>query len=245
MNEKIKVLIADDNPDFRSLLKKHLGQEPSISIVGWATDGKTLVSMAQSSLPDVIIADTVLPKLDGLAALRQISQIRFPKQPLVFLLSSFTSPQVLDEAVSLQASYFIPKPCDIEALVQRITKWNLPAAPQASVALMVTQAMHELGVPAHILGHIYLREAILLVIRDANIPITKQLYPAVARLFDASSTQVESAIRHAVQSAWNRCDQQTIQRYFGSTISARRGRPTNGEFISMVADRLRLQLRGA
>lgn len=245
MNTKIKVLIADDSLEFRTLLKGRLEQEPSIAVVGLAADGIQLVSMTESLLPDVIISDTVLSKLDGLAALRQINQLSFHKRPVIFLLSSFTSPQIAAEATSLRADYFIPKPCDISMLIQRITSWKQPAAPEAEIRLMITQAIHDLGVPAHILGHLYLREAILFTIRDSNIAITKQLYPAVAQQFGATGARVERAIRHAIQSAWNRCDQQMMEQYFGRTISNRRGKPTNSEFISMIADRLRLQLLGA
>ncbi len=136
----------------------------------------------------------------------------------------------------------MPKPCDLTALVRRIVR-RQPVSSASDAKKLATQAIHDLGVPAHILGHLYLREAILYVM-DAGAPsaVTKQLYPAVARKFGATGSQVERAIRHAIHSAWSRCDPAVVQQYFGSTISSRRGKPTNSEFISMIADRLRLQL---
>ncbi len=245
MSKKIKVLIADDSPDFRALLKARLEQESSIAVVGLAADGQQLAELASSLKPDVIITDTVLSKLDGLSALRKISQDAAPFKPAFFLLPTFTSPQVAAEAAALNVEYFMPKPCDMDALIQRIHR-RQSAPPASEVKILVTQAIHDLGVPAHILGHLYLREAILYAI-DAGTAgsVTKRLYPAVARQFGATGPQVERAIRHAIQSAWSRCDPTVIQQYFGGTISSRRGKPTNSEFISMIADRLRLQLLGA
>lgn len=242
MNMKIRVLIADDSPDFRSLLKARLEQEPSISVVGLAADGRQLTELAAALKPDVIVADTVLSRLDGLSALRQIAQSDLLPKPAFFLLPTFTSPQVAAEAASLNAEYFMPKPCDLSSLIRRILR-RQPAPYVADAKKLATQAIHDLGVPAHILGHLYLREAILYVM-DADAPgaVTKQLYPAVAQKFGATASQVERAIRHAIQSAWSRCDPAVVQQYFGSTISSRRGKPTNSEFISMIADRLRLQL---
>ncbi len=242
MSMKIRVLIADDSADFRALLKARLEQEPSIAVIGLAADGRQLTELAVSLKPDVIIADTVLSMLDGLSALRQISQSDVLPKPAFFLLPTFTSPQVAAEAASLNVEYFMPKPCDLTALVRRIVR-RQPVSSASDAKKLATQAIHDLGVPAHILGHLYLREAILYVM-DAGAPsaVTKQLYPAVARKFGATGSQVERAIRHAIHSAWSRCDPAVVQQYFGSTISSRRGKPTNSEFISMIADRLRLQL---
>ena len=168
MSMKIRVLIADDSADFRALLKARLEQEPSIAVIGLAADGRQLTELAVSLKPDVIIADTVLSMLDGLSALRQISQSDVLPKPAFFLLPTFTSPQVAAEAASLNVEYFMPKPCDLTALVRRIVR-RQPVSSASDAKKLATQAIHDLGVPAHILGHLYLREAILYVM-DAGAP---------------------------------------------------------------------------
>lgn len=249
MNSKTTVIIADDSVEFLSLLAGQLEEDPRVQVIGRAGNGEELVALVQQLHPDVIVTDTVLAKLDGLAALRQIAALP-EKCPLFIVTPSFTSPQILAEASALGAQHFMPKPFDISVLLQRICQPAPQSTPQPAntdVTLLVTEAMHQLGVPAHILGHRYLREAIVMAIQNTDVihAVTKELYPTVAKRHSTTGSRVERAIRHAIESAWGRGDLNAVQEYFGATISGSRGKPTNSEFISMVADHLRLKIHQA
>ncbi len=256
MSNKINVVLADDSLDFRMLLKSKLEENAEIAVVGVAADGEELVRLTAELQPDIIVTDTVLARIDGLSAIRQINASKSGKRPVAFILSSFASSQLTAEASSLGVGYFMMKPCDIHALAERISTYrSLPISiqgaqtraldPAVDIEIRVTEVIHQIGVPAHIKGYQYLRDAIMMTIDNIDVvnAVTKVLYPTVAKKYNTTSSRVERAIRHAIEVAWDRGDIEVLQSYFGYTVSNIKGKPTNSEFISMIADKLRLQLK--
>ncbi len=273
LKEKISILIADDNQDFAMTLVNYLEKEEDMEVIGIAKDGKEACDMIINTEPDVVLLDVIMPYLDGLGVLERISNIKMNKRPIFIMLSAVGQVKITQQAINLGAEYYIVKPFDIELLIKRIRdiKYYKPAATsqnsfpsreikvpyieisesskkdEDSLEALVTNVIHELGVPAHIKGYQYLREAIMMVINDIDIinQITKQLYPDIAKKFKTTPSRVERAIRHAIEVAWARGEQQAVERIFGYTISAAKGKPTNSEFIAMIADKLRLELKSA
>ena len=203
--------------------------------------------MARQYEPDAIVMDVVLAGMDGLAALEEIA--RLERKPRIIMLSNFTRGGVSDMAAERGADYFMTKPCNEAALYQRVqqlTGMNVVTQEmprRISMEAKVTAIIHEVGVPAHIKGYQYLREAICIAVDDMDVinAVTKVLYPAVAKKFGTTSSRVERAIRHAIEVAWDRGDLETLQKYFGYTVSNAKGKPTNSEFIAMISDRLVLE----
>ena len=195
---------------------------------------------------DIIIMDLVLAGVDGLEVLEQMSQME-RKGPMVIVYSAYIRGSVTLQAAEFGADYFIMKPCSSQLVAERIRQLYQvsPVAPANNEHLetLVTSVIHEIGVPAHIKGYQYLREAIIIAVEDMEVinAVTKVLYPEVARRFDTTASRVERAIRHAIEVAWDRGDIETLQKYFGYTVSNAKGKPTNSEFIAMIADRLQLQ----
>ena len=253
MTTKIKVLLADTNEDFRMLLADLIDAEPDLETVGAAENGEQALQLVRELDPDVLVTDVILPKVDGLAVLQRLQSAGARTRTVV--VSGFYTQQVLTEASELGAAFFLPKPCSPELLLNRIRQasqtrpmqfppFQAQEAPQEpSLEAMVTEIIHEIGVPAHIKGYQYLREAIILTINDMEIinAVTKALYPAVAKKFNTTPSRVERAIRHAIEVAWDRGDIEVLQKYFGYTVSNVKGKPTNSECIAMIADALTLQ----
>lgn len=252
MGEKIRIVLAGDNADDCELLKRTLSRADNVEVVGIAQDGFELVSQVQEKRPDVVVTDAMLPRKDGLAALRAIGQLDLPKKPASFVLSAFTSHDLMSEAMSLGVNFFTVKPCDYDDLTSRVRGYNMIDAsfdapgkrltPELDIEMRVTKIIHDIGVPAHIKGYQYLREAIIMTVNDMEVinAITKILYPTVAKKYKTTSSRVERAIRHAIEVAWDRGDVETLNGFFGYTVSNVKGKPTNSEFISMIADRIRL-----
>ena len=250
MTTKISVLLADTSEDFRTLLGRLLEREGDMELVGTAENGEQALDMVRRLDPDVLITDVILPKLDGLAVLQRMQAEE--RRTRAVVISGFYTQQVLTEASELGAAFFLPKPCAPELLISRIRQAARPRAAEfppaaksaePSLEAMVTDIIHEIGVPAHIKGYQYLREAILLTVNDMEIinAVTKALYPAVAKKFGTTPSRVERAIRHAIEVAWDRGDIETLQRFFGYTVSNVKGKPTNSEFIAMIADSISLR----
>ena len=206
--------------------------------------------------PDVVLADVFMPGLDVLGVLRGLESMDKKSRPMVMAMSSYDNARLEIETLSAGASYYFLKPFDMNVLAERIIQlsgWkNEPAelpgktvSSEPDLELMVTEIIHQIGVPAHIKGYHYLREAIMLAVKDSEIinSVTKQLYPTVAKMHDTTSSRVERAIRHAIEVAWDRGDVDVLNSYFGYTIHNGRGKPTNSEFIAMIADKLRLRLK--
>ena len=272
MNEKITVLISDDNREFATTLSNYLERDEDIQVVGMAKDGEEALEMVQALRPDVALLDVIMPHLDGLGVLERINSMDIEKKPLCIMLSAVGQDKITQKAITLGAQYYVVKPFDIQVLINRIKELknyrpalsagnfvvkeqkaqyiDIPYAEkksQENLEALVTNIIHEIGVPAHIKGYQYLREAIILVVNNIDIinQITKQLYPEIANKYGTTPSRVERAIRHAIEVAWGRGQQDAVESIFGYTVSAAKGKPTNSEFIAMIADKLRLEIKSA
>lgn len=244
----LKILLADADEDGRIALEQDLEQEQSLEVIGSTGNGMDAIKLIEKTEPDIIIMDLVLAGIDGLEVLEEVSKSQWErKRPMVIVYSAYIRGSVTLQAAEFGADYFIMKPCSSQLVAERIRQLYQvsPAAPSNSEHLetLVTSVIHEIGVPAHIKGYQYLREAIIIAVEDMEVinAVTKVLYPEVARRFDTTASRVERAIRHAIEVAWDRGDIETLQKYFGYTVSNAKGKPTNSEFIAMIADRLQLQ----
>ena len=275
MREKITVLIADDNQEFSMTLATYLKNQEDMVVVGRAKDGNEALDMIPNLMPDVVLMDVIMPHLDGIGVLEKLNIIKMNKRPICIMLSAVGQDKITRKAVELGAEYYVVKPFDIELLITRIRELknyrpsqnnnfisrDIPAPKQQYIDIssrgnekteenleaLVTNVIHEVGVPAHIKGYQYLREAIIMVVNDIDVinQITKSLYPKIAGKFSTTPSRVERAIRHAIEVAWGRGQQDVVENIFGYTISAAKGKPTNSEFIAMIADKLRLELKSA
>ena len=270
MKEKISVLIADDNQDFAYTLSNYINDQEDMEVIGIAKDGNEAVNLISTIKPEIVLLDVIMPHLDGLGVLEKLSKNANPDQPTIIMLSAVGQDKITQRAISLGAEYYVVKPFDIELLIKRIReikfykpepqkdtfvtrdskKMYIDVDPakvgsDQNLEALVTNLIHEVGVPAHIKGYQYLREAIMMVIKDIDVinQITKSLYPQIASKFNTTPSRVERAIRHAIEVAWGRGDQKTVEKIFGYTISASKGKPTNSVFIAMIADKLRLELK--
>lgn len=253
METKKTVLIADTSDEFRAILTEALQAEEGLDVIAQTNDGQEAIQLAQTHTPDIIIMDLVLGRMDGFDVLDAIQSL--PVSTLI--LSSFAKGCMADQVAAKGGDYYMMKPCRISSVVERVRllaaqHWledgadpAVPASARQTLEANVTAIIHEIGVPAHIKGYQYLREAIIMTVEDMDVinAVTKVLYPEVARKFGTTASRVERAIRHAIEVAWDRGDLDTLQKYFGFTVSNSKGKPTNSEFIAMIADRLVLQRR--
>ncbi len=250
MDNHTTVIIADNTEEFCASLNVALKRAEGFQVVGTASDGEQAIRMVQDKHPDVLVLDLMLPKQDGLSVLKAISTME--RKPVTLATSRFITDYVANAAANLGVRYLMLKPCDMGTLVAHLEEIrgcrNQKAAPRGTTNIesMVTSIIHEIGVPAHIKGYQYLREAIIIAVNDMDVinAITKVLYPQVAKTFQTTPSRVERAIRHAIEVAWDRGDLDTLQRFFGYTVSNTKGKPTNSEFIALIADKLQLQLKG-
>jgi len=257
METKIKVLVADPSDDYRGMVAGQLKNEMDLELVGSTGDGVEALRLAQEKRPDVLILDILLANLDGLDVMRRLGETG--ARISCIMVSSFHRDNIVAEAAGLGVSYFMLKPFNLGTLMDKVRAVSgralketgvitpIPARQEQSLETVVTEVIHEIGVPAHIKGYKYLREAIMLTVRDMEIinAVTKVLYPEVARKFSTTPSRVERAIRHAIEVAWDRGDLEILQKFFGYTVSNIKGKPTNSEFIAMIADRLSLQRKNA
>ena len=259
MEKNVKLIIADASEDFLMLSRDAALAETGVELLDTAADGDTLLRLIDEKKPDVVLMDMVLPRLDGYGVLRILGK-REGYRPAVIILSAFASTRVIADAAALGAYYFITKPCDFEDVFDRVRAVgavseahigvvSLPAAQKGKqekrIDTLVTEIIHEIGVPAHIKGYQYIREAIIETAQDMDLinAVTKALYPSVAKKYGTTPSRVERAIRHAIEVAWDRGDIEVLQRYFGYTVSGVKGKPTNSEFIALIADRLQLRMK--
>ncbi len=268
MQKPIRVLLADDNREFVEVLKEYIVRQPDMQLVGIAYHGNEALDLIYREQPDLVILDIIMPHLDGLGVLEKLQDDI--KKPRVIILTAFGQENMTQRAVQLGADYFILKPFDLETLGKRIrqlqgliplVKYESPgngaataspiAATSSSSALgantrnlevEVTRMIHQMGVPAHVKGYQYLRDAIVCVVQEVALlgAVTKELYPMIAEKYNTTPSRVERAIRHAIELAWDRGNIEFMNRFFGYTINVDRGKPTNSEFIAMVADKLRM-----
>ena len=270
MSKKIRVVIADDNAEFSKTLSEHLNNEEDMEVVGIAKDGTEAYDIILNKTPDVAILDVIMPHMDGLGILEKLNNSSIEKKPLCVMLSAVGQDKITQRSIALGAQYYMVKPFEISLLIQRIREFKyyqpLPVKDtlnqikspyititpeevktEKNLEALVTNIIHEVGVPAHIKGYQYLREAIMMVVNDIEVinQITKILYPTLASKFKTTSSRVERAIRHAIEVAWARGQIDTMDSIFGYTVNANKGKPTNSEFIAMIADKLRLELKSA
>ena len=257
MNSKIKVLIGDDaNKDFCAQLASIL-RHYGVSIVACPKDGKRVVEMIKTQHPTVVLMDAFMHNLDAIGVMKEIASSDLPDAPLFMTMSTCDNKVLQRELTATGSVYHFLQPFDVEVMAERIVQMAGNEHPmdltsksgnrEVDLEVMVTEIIHQIGVPAHIKGYHYLRDAIIMCVQTPEIinSVTKQLYPNVAKLHDTTSSRVERAIRHAIEVAWDRGDVDTLNSYFGYTIHNQRGKPTNSEFIAMIADKLRLRLKVA
>ena len=245
MESKWTVLLVDASEEFRGLLMAALAGTEEFEVVASVGDGAEAARLMAEKQPDLVVMDMILPGLDGLGLLDQLSAMK-EKRPEVIVLSQFMSERIIAAAMEHGVYYYMTKPCRTESLLERMRQAVMPTG-GAELSSQITSIIHEIGVPAHIKGYQYLREAILIAVEDMEVinAVTKVLYPEVARRYNTTPSRVERAIRHAIEVAWDRGDLETLQKFFGYTVSNTKGKPTNSEFIAMIADRLVLQKQHA
>ena len=254
MDKFTTVFIADNSEEFCSQLTAALQKSQGFEVVGTANDGEQTLRALAEQRPEVLVLDMMLPKRDGISVLKALMAMEH--RPAILATSGFVTEFVATTAANLGVRYLMLKPCDLAALVERLEELRcgtersvspLRRSEKSSIESMVTDIIHEIGVPAHIKGYQYLREAIIIAVNDMDVinAITKVLYPQVAKTFQTTPSRVERAIRHAIEVAWDRGDLDTLQRFFGYTVSNTKGKPTNSEFIALIADKLQLQMRSA
>ena len=229
MEQRRTVLLADTSTEFRILLREAM-EKTGEFWVDVAQTGDEVLEKVQEQEPDILIMDVILPGLDGLSALRELQELGYA--PMTILTSAFVSDQTLAEATELGAAYFLPKPFRMDTLLDRMLKAR------------VTHMLHDAGMPANISGYQYLREAILITAADPSVlnkAVTKILYPEIARRYGTTALRVERCIRSAIETAWDRASPETLPKYFGCTVSSQRGKPSNAEFIALLAERLTLE----
>ena len=262
---RIKIVIADDNKSFTSVLERFLEKEGSFEVVGIAKDGLEALDLVREKKPDIILVDIIMPHLDGFGVIDKIREMDEKDKPYIVALSAISRDAVTQRAISGGAFYYMIKPFDYNILSDRLKEiYNIKTVghpfkgknPDGSpidlnqdnsihhvtnTVDIVTKTIQEIGVPAHIKGYTFLREAILIVIEDMMYinKITKELYPYIAKKYDSTPSRVERAIRHAIEVSWKKGNQNTIKEVFGYNLESRR-KPTNGEFIAIIADRIKL-----
>ena len=254
MEHATTVFIADSAEDFCTGLSAALQRAGGFHVVGTAGDGESAIRLIEEKKPELLVLDLMLAKKDGISVLKAID--RMERKPGILATSAFVTEYVSAAAANLGVRYLMLKPCDLTALVERLEEvrgaqtlrlTEKRRVDKLSIESMVTGIIHEIGVPAHIKGYQYLREAIIIAVNDMDVinAITKVLYPQVAKTFQTTPSRVERAIRHAIEVAWDRGDLDTLQRFFGYTVSNTKGKPTNSEFIALIADKLSLQLKSS
>jgi two-component system response regulator (stage 0 sporulation protein A) len=254
METILNVVIADNHESFAQSLKQTLNKTEGFSVVAVSGDGEEVVRLVEQHQADVLILDPMLTGMDGLGVLSKLKSSTF--HPAIMVVTSFASEYLMQQMTELGVSYFMMKPCVMDAVIQnlQLLRHTAPATRnitalqrQNAIETMVTNVIHEIGVPAHIKGYQYLRQAIIIAVEDMDVinAITKVLYPQVAKTFGTTPSRVERAIRHAIEVAWDRGDLETLQKFFGYTVSNTKGKPTNSEFIALIADKLQLQMKNS
>lgn len=268
--EKIKILIADDNLEFVSTFVKFLEEQEDMEVIATAKDGLEAFDKIITMKPDIVLLDVIMPHLDGIGVLERLNSKGL--KLTCIMLSAVGQDGITKKALAMGASYYMVKPFEFDVLINRIrelknaTKFpvnkivlndnamkesyiNLtnPTSKENNLEAIVTNIIHEVGVPAHIKGYQYLRDGIIMVVQDMDVlnQITKQLYPDLAKKHKTTPSRVERAIRHAIEVAWNRGEINTIENIFGYTVDSNKGKPTNSEFIAMIGDKIRLELKNA
>ena len=256
--ERLNVAIADDNDRILELLGEIVSSDKELTLVGKANNGEEMYQIIKNKQPDIVLLDLIMPKMDGLSVMDRVNEDKnLKKNPNFIVITAVGQERITEDAFKKGASYYILKPFHNETVLKRIKQIQKEvhgsrkdnvieysiSTKEISLETRVTDMIHEIGIPAHIKGYHYLRDAILMAIEDMDVlnAITKILYPTVAKKHQTTSSRVERAIRHAIEVAWNRGKLDTLDEIFGYTISNGKGKPTNSEFIALVADTIRLE----
>ena len=272
MNDKIKIVLADDNALLVENLKNSILTNKNMDIVGVCNDGLEVINLLKTHEPDVLVCDVIIPNLDGLGILERVNSLGLSKVPKIILMSSMNSENIINKALELGANYYLIKPFESDLLIKRINdistantysiisknsldiyqnsyinnKFSLDFISSSdSMEKQITNIIHAIGVPPHVKGYGFLREAIKMVIENIDLlnAVTKQLYPGIAKKYGTTSSRVERAMRHAIEIAWNRGDDIMIRQLFSHTLRVdNKNKPTNSEFIAVIADKLRLEM---
>ncbi|MCF2553721.1 sporulation transcription factor Spo0A [Faecalicatena contorta] len=259
---EIAVAIADDNERILDLLGEMVNNDKELTLVGKANNGEDAYTMIKEKQPDVMLLDLIMPKMDGLTVMELVNQDKeIRKHPSFIVVTAVGQERITEDAFKKGANYYILKPFNNEMVLNRIKEvgrqphrdmritadsgQNVYAQPEINLEARVTDMIHEIGIPAHIKGYHYLRDAIIMAIEDMDVlnAITKVLYPTVAKMHQTTASRVERAIRHAIEVAWSRGKLDTLDELFGYTVSNGKGKPTNSEFIALIADTIRLEYK--
>lgn len=254
VGDPINILVADDNKEFCGILRDFFSGNADFNVVDICSNGLEVLESLDKKDVDVLILDLIMPYMDGIGVLEKMADMRGEQRPKVIILTAFGQENITQKAVQLGADYYILKPFNLQVLgdrVRQVVRNKSGSEPRPipvtkrDLEVEVTRIIHEIGVPAHVKGYQYLRDARMLVVEEINYlgAVTKELYPAIADKYDTTPSRVERAIRHAIELAWDRGDIDKINKFFGYTINGDRGKPTNSEFIAIIADRLRLQAK--
>lgn len=255
----LKIAIADDNQKILDLLDRMIGMEKDMNLVGKAKNGEEMCQIIKDKQPDVVLLDLIMPKMDGLTVMDRINHDKtVSKRPYFIVITAVGQERITEDAFNKGANYYVMKPFQNEMLLDRIrSAGKMPhnneirisdsasENKRESLETRVTNMLHEIGIPAHIKGYHYLRDAIMMAVEDMDVlnAITKILYPTVAKKYQTTSSRVERAIRHAIEVAWSRGKLDTLDELFGYTVSTGKGKPTNSEFIALIADTIQLEYR--
>ncbi|ADQ40830.1 sporulation transcriptional activator Spo0A [Caldicellulosiruptor acetigenus I77R1B] len=260
--EKLKVVIADDNRQFNMLLTEVFNSQPDFLVVGNSYDGVETLKVVEEKKPDLLMLDIIMPYLDGIGVIENLSSVE--KRPNIIVISAVGQENISQKAINMGALYYFVKPFDLNIMIERVRQllfstssksetvevnFSKPAEkkPVSEVDLEaeVTEILKEIGIPAHVRGYQFLRDAIVAATMDADLlsGITKVLYPMIAEKYNTTPTRVERAIRHAIEISSTRGKADTLYKYFGYSTSQDKGKPTNAEFIAMISDKLRLKIK--
>ena len=262
--KKIKIGIVDDNQDFCEVVRDYLNKQNNIEVIFTAPDGIKAIEYLENenTCPDILILDLIMPHMDGFGVLEHLGSKELNKYPRVIMTSAVGQDSIIQKAMELGAQYYLVKPINMNLLIKRINQLDnsivgafdddshlrkslvmKDSVVNNDLEIDITNLIHEIGVPAHIKGYQYLRDAITLVVNRMEYlnAVTKELYPAIAAINNTTPSRVERAIRHAIEIAWNRGKLETLENLFGYTVQQDKGKPTNSEFIAIIADKLRLE----
>jgi len=262
MSDKIRVLIVDDNQNFCTILSEHISEQDDLEVVGIANNGLKAVELIKETMPDIVVLDIIMPHLDGLGVLEKVRELDLIDKIKFIILSAVGQDNITRRAINLGATYYVIKPFDFDLFIDRLrqlsksrSKGDEPAlnldgrvgansgSEFTTIDARITEVLHKIGVPPHIKGFQYIREAITMVYKDSSClsKVTKIIYPGIAEKFDTTASRVERAIRNAIEIAVNRGNPDYIEKYFGHSLSGKKNKLTNSEFIALVAEKLRME----